>query len=108
MADIYEEFKARLLLRLRSLLGVSEDDLGAVINERQLESMMEGVRKAEDEGATILCGGDRASEPTWQRLLRGQRSSKGCLTAVITEPASCSAQLLPFIASKATKKLWSG
>ena len=48
------------------------DDLGPVINERQLSNMLAAVRKAEQEGARVLVGGHRLEGPDHRkRILHG-------------------------------------
>ncbi len=71
---VYEEFRALLIERTNALrVGSDEqDDLGPVINERQLESMLARVGEAREKGATILAGGER---------LRGGRHSDGFFMA---------------------------
>lgn len=61
---VYEEFRKMLLAETAELkLGNSDSDyLGAVINEKQLNNMVAAVAKAEEEGATVLCGGKRLED----------------------------------------------
>jgi alpha-ketoglutaric semialdehyde dehydrogenase len=62
---VYDEFK-RLLLERTEAQRVGpgdEDDLGPVINERQLENMLRHVRDAKEKGATVLAGGHRLDRP---------------------------------------------
>lgn len=68
---VYEEFKRRLVDRARSLRVGSDDDadLGPVINERQLARMVDVVRDACGNGATLLTGG---------RVLTGPSYDGGC------------------------------
>jgi aldehyde dehydrogenase (NAD+) len=58
---VYDAFRELLLERTNALRVGSgdEDDLGPVINERQLSNMLEKVAAARDAGATILAGGER-------------------------------------------------
>jgi len=60
--QVYDEFKALMVNRTRSLRLGSDDasDLGPVMNSRQLENMLEAVRIAVDNGATLLVGGHRS------------------------------------------------
>ncbi len=62
MDNVYDAFTERLVARAGALrLGVSDDcDLGPVINERQLTTMLSAVDLAAEEGARILTGGERA------------------------------------------------
>jgi alpha-ketoglutaric semialdehyde dehydrogenase len=59
--SVYEKFKTKLVEAIRILkIGPgNDDDLGAVINERQLNNMITSVTKARESGADILCGGSR-------------------------------------------------
>ena len=61
----YDEFKARLLdiTEAQSVGPGDDDDLGPVINERQLENMLRHVRQAKEKGATVLAGGHRIDRP---------------------------------------------
>jgi len=62
---IYETFREKLIERTKKLkLGPNnEDDLGPVINEKQLNNMLAAVAKAKTAGAKILIGGDRLKDP---------------------------------------------
>ncbi|MBH30582.1 MAG: aldehyde dehydrogenase [Candidatus Marinimicrobia bacterium] len=59
--SIYDEFVELLMDRTRTLtVGVGDgDDLGPVINEKQLNNMLEAIEKATNDGAHILIGGRR-------------------------------------------------
>lgn len=59
---IYDTFKEKFLSATADLkLGIADDDdLGPVINERQLSNMLTSIEKAKADGATILIGGQRA------------------------------------------------
>jgi len=59
--SIYDRFRDELVKRTESLrIGVTdEDDLGPVINERQLNAMLSVVEGARREGGTVLTGGYR-------------------------------------------------
>ena len=63
--SIYEKFRDMLIELTRQLkVGTSdEDDLGPVINERQLTNMLTAVKEAKKEGGKILIGGERMSDP---------------------------------------------
>lgn len=63
--SIYEKFRDMLIEHTRQLkVGTSdEDDLGPVINESQLNNMLTVVKEAREEGAKILIGGKRMSDP---------------------------------------------
>ncbi len=58
---VYEQFRDRLLEQTRCLkVGPGDgDDLGPVINERQLHHMVEAVEAARGRGALVLTGGTR-------------------------------------------------
>jgi aldehyde dehydrogenase (NAD+) len=62
---IYQAFRERLLeatVRLR--LGPTDEDFtGPVINEASLVRILQAVREAKEQGATILCGGGRSNAP---------------------------------------------
>jgi len=62
---VYEEFKSRLLSRTAQLeVGNQEGaDVGPVINELQLSNMLAAVREAREQGAELLIGGQRLSDP---------------------------------------------
>lgn len=63
--SIYEKFRDLLVERTSKLkVGAKdEDDLGPVINQRQLDNMIAAVEKATQEGAVVLIGGDRLTDP---------------------------------------------
>ncbi|WP_428629137.1 aldehyde dehydrogenase family protein [Sphingopyxis sp.] len=66
MDAIYDRFREALVARARSLtLGVHEGaDLGPVMHKRQQATILAAIARANDDGATILCGG--SSAPTDQ------------------------------------------
>lgn len=61
---IYEAFRDRLAAAARGLkVGPRDEDfMGPVINERQLEAMVEAVRRAVGQGARVLAGGGRLQD----------------------------------------------
>jgi len=63
--QIYEKFKGLLLEGTKRLrVGPTDaDDLGPVINEKQLDNMLTVVEGARENGATILTGGHRLTDP---------------------------------------------
>lgn len=63
-AKVYEKFKKLLLDKTTKLnVGTSdEDDLGPIINEKQLNRILEAIVQAKKEGATILFGGNRLTD----------------------------------------------
>jgi alpha-ketoglutaric semialdehyde dehydrogenase len=62
---VYDAFRDLLVARTQGLrVGPGDqDDLGPVINERQLADMLAAVAQARAEGATVLTGGHRLSGP---------------------------------------------
>ena len=58
---IYERFRERLVEATRRLkVGPDNgDDLGPVINERQLDNMLGAIERAQRRGAVVLTGGQR-------------------------------------------------
>ncbi|MBN2059273.1 MAG: aldehyde dehydrogenase [Deltaproteobacteria bacterium] len=62
---IYKEFRERLVENTKKLkIGPEDnDDLGPVINEKQLENMLSVIARAKEKGAKILCGGYRLNDP---------------------------------------------
>ncbi len=62
--SIYERFRDLLIERTRQLkVGPdNEDDLGPVINERQLNNMLAAIDQAQKEGAVVLAGGKRLTD----------------------------------------------
>ncbi len=65
--DVYEPFRDRLVSATADLRVGSRDDdfVGPVISERSLERIVDAVGRARDEGATVLCGGERLPGPGW-------------------------------------------
>jgi aldehyde dehydrogenase (NAD+) len=63
--SIYARFRDLLVERTKALkVGPGDDDdLGPVINERQLKAMLGFVERAARRGATLLTGGHRLSDP---------------------------------------------
>jgi aldehyde dehydrogenase (NAD+) len=61
---VYDLFREKLLERASSLLigPGNDDDLGPVINEKQLENMLSYVSGAAEDGAVILLGGHRLTD----------------------------------------------
>ena len=62
---VYEKFRELLIARTQQLkVGPTDaDDLGPVINETQLTNMVAAVEQASQEGAKILIGGSRLTDP---------------------------------------------
>ena len=62
--EVYDELRSMLVERIEKLkLGPGDDDdLGAVINERQLDNMLTAVEGAKAAGAVVVTGGYRLSD----------------------------------------------
>lgn len=63
-ASIYEKFKKLIVERTAKLkVGpADEDDLGPVINEKQLNNMLAVIKNARERGVSILIGGHRLTD----------------------------------------------
>jgi aldehyde dehydrogenase (NAD+) len=61
---VYDKFRAALIAATEKLkLGPADtEDLGPVINQRQLDNMLAAVAKAKRAGARILTGGERLTD----------------------------------------------
>ncbi len=61
---VYDQFRDMLADRTNQLkVGPgNDDDLGPVINEKQLNNMLIAIRKAKQNGAVILAGGQRLTD----------------------------------------------
>jgi len=59
--SVYEQFREKLLAatNVLSIGSGDSDDLGPVINEKQLNNMLSSINAAKQVGATILAGGHR-------------------------------------------------
>ena len=62
--SVYDRFRDMLVDRTARLkVGPgNDDDLGPVINERQLRNMLAAIEQARNEGASILTGGKRLTD----------------------------------------------
>lgn len=62
---VYDEFRRRLVSAAQTLtVGNSDGDFyGPVINDKQLQHMLDAVERARTDGATILTGGHRLTDP---------------------------------------------
>lgn len=60
-AKVYEQFKKLLLDRIKKLaIGSGDgDELGPVINDKQLMKLIDAINEAKQAGATVLAGGKR-------------------------------------------------
>jgi aldehyde dehydrogenase (NAD+) len=65
---VYDQFKKMLIEKTEKLkVGPADtDDLGPVINEKQLNNMLDVIKRAEKNDAAILVGGDRLEGPEYQ------------------------------------------
>ncbi len=65
-ADRHDEFVERMVARLEALpMGDPLDPatrVGPVVSPRHMETVLGYVEKGRDEGATLVCGGERATE----------------------------------------------
>ena len=63
-ATVYDEFRRRLLARVATLkVGPTDgDDLGPVINARQLANMLDALERGRAGGVTVLAGGRRLED----------------------------------------------
>jgi acyl-CoA reductase-like NAD-dependent aldehyde dehydrogenase len=78
---VYDAFRAKLLERTKKLKvgAADDDDFGPVINERQIKNMVAALDRARSDGAKIIAGGTRLTDPAHAR---------GCyLTPTIVEDA---------------------
>jgi aldehyde dehydrogenase (NAD+) len=66
---VYDQFRDLLVEKTADLkLGVTDkDDLGPVINERQLTNMLKAIESAKSRGARVLIGGERLTDPAHER-----------------------------------------
>ncbi|HEX2528330.1 MAG TPA: aldehyde dehydrogenase family protein [Geminicoccus sp.] len=62
---IFDAFKAKFVAATEALkLGNADtDDLGPVINARQLGNMLAAIERAKEKGAVVLAGGSRMDRP---------------------------------------------
>ena len=95
---VYDRFKAQLLEYTRGLtLGQGDDDdLGPVINQRQLDNMVAAVDRARAAGATVLIGGGRMTDEAHRdgfymspTLLEGAAGDAEISQAELFGPIAC-------------------
>jgi alpha-ketoglutaric semialdehyde dehydrogenase len=96
---VYDDFRDRFLERTGSLrVGPDdEDDLGPVINERQLESILGAVGRAtREDGVSVACGGTRLTDPAHARgyyvaptVLENARADAGISRDEVFGPVTC-------------------
>lgn len=96
--SIYEQFKARLVEKTQALtLGDSdENDLGPVINERQLNNMLEAIQRSTAQGGSVLVGGSRLDDDERKEgyymaptLIEGVTSDQEISRAELFGPIAC-------------------
>ena len=70
MESVYDEFCCKLVKKIESIkLGVSEDcDVGPVMNQQHLESLLLAIDDVKKSNGNILCGGTR---PVSKKLFGG-------------------------------------
>lgn len=65
--SVYERFAELLVSRTRSLKvgdGLADPTaMGPITDEKQLNLLLETIENAKQEGATVLCGGERVGQP---------------------------------------------
>ena len=68
-SSIYEKFKKMLIEKAKNLkVGISDsDNLGPVINEKQLNKILTALQQAKKEGVKILIGGYRLTEGKFKK-----------------------------------------
>jgi aldehyde dehydrogenase (NAD+) len=95
---VYEKFRALLIDRAQKLkVGPTDnDDLGPVINERQLNAMLNAVDGARRRGAKILTGGLRLTDPDHKHgfymaptLIEGADAQDEISTTELFGPIAC-------------------
>jgi alpha-ketoglutaric semialdehyde dehydrogenase len=63
---VYDDFRGRLLERLKSgVVGDPTDpttEVGPIVNEKQLEEVLAGIERGKTEGGTVIAGGGRADD----------------------------------------------
>ncbi len=62
--SVYDRFREMLIERTKELkVGPNDDDdLGPVINEKQLSNMLSAIQEAQQKGAVVLSGGQRLTD----------------------------------------------
>ena len=62
---VYDAFRDKLVAAAKTLkVGPNDgDDFGPVINERQITTMLAAIDKARGDGARVLTGGERLTDP---------------------------------------------
>jgi aldehyde dehydrogenase (NAD+) len=65
LEKVYDALRDKLIAATKTLkVGPNDgDDFGPVINERQITTMLAAIDKAKKEGARVLTGGERLTDP---------------------------------------------
>lgn len=68
--DIYDTFLAKFLARIEQIKISTTDDknagFGPVVSEKQFNTIMNYIQTTKNEGAKLLCGGERLSAPEFK------------------------------------------
>ncbi|NLS14208.1 aldehyde dehydrogenase [Vibrio sp. SM6] len=87
-SSVYDEFMAIFMEKVKALkVGnpMNQDsDMGPKVNKRELEHMVELVSKAKEEGATVLCGGERITGGEFEKGYWFQPTVLGNITQDMT------------------------
>lgn len=95
---VYDRFRDMLIEKTKQLkVGPADsDDLGPVINETQLNNMTAAVEQARQEGARILVGGSRLTDPEYAEgfymaptLIENADPRAGISTREVFGPITC-------------------
>ena len=107
---VYDAFRDLLVKRTQQLrVGPGDDDdFGPVINERQLTRMLAAVDKSRSQGAVILTGGHRLTDPGHRNgfymaptLIENASPSSELSTAELFGPIACLYRVSDFAAALA-------
>ena len=70
-ADIHDEFLARLVERVKAVrIGLPTDEateMGCLVSQQQFDKVMSYIALGKKEGARLMTGGERPSDPALQR-----------------------------------------
>ena len=64
-ANLKDRFVARLAQRANAMSigdGLHDPDIGAIVSQTQLDKILAAIRSAQEQGATLVCGGERYTE----------------------------------------------
>jgi len=66
---VYDEFRGRLIERIKNAaIGDPSDpqtEVGPLVNEKQLEDVLAGIKRGRSEGGTVLAGGERIDDEAY-------------------------------------------